>query len=77
MYKRQVYLTGYGFPVWRGGPMHFADQQGLLSVVQTMRRFAANPHDDAAFWQPAPLLEKLAAQGGSFGADHSRGGAAS
>ena len=72
-----VYLTGYGFPVWRGGPMHFADQQGLLSVVQTMRRFAANPHDDAAFWQPAPLLEKLAAQGGSFGADHSRGGAAS
>jgi 3-hydroxyacyl-CoA dehydrogenase len=50
-----VYLTGYGFPLWRGGPMCYADQQGLFNVVQTMmKRFAANPHDDATFWQPAP-----------------------
>ncbi len=62
-----VYLTGYGFPLWRGGPMCYADTQGLFNVVQTMKRFAANPLDDAAFWQPAPLLAKLAAEGKSFG----------
>ncbi len=61
-----VYLTGYGFPVHRGGPMNYADEVGLFNVVTTMRRFAANPHDDAGFWQPAPLLAKLAAEGGSF-----------
>jgi len=61
-----VYLTGYGFPLFRGGPMCYADQQGLFNVVQTMKRFAANPHDDGAFWQPAPLLAKLAAEGKSF-----------
>jgi len=61
-----VYLTGYGFPLFRGGPMCYADQQGLFNVVQAMKRFAANPHDDASFWQPAPLLAKLAAEGKSF-----------
>jgi 3-hydroxyacyl-CoA dehydrogenase len=61
-----VYLTGYGFPLWRGGPMCYADTQGLFNVVQTMKRFAANPADDAEFWQPAPLLAKLAAEGKSF-----------
>jgi 3-hydroxyacyl-CoA dehydrogenase len=61
-----VYLTGYGFPLHRGGPMCYADQVGLFNVVQAMKRFARNPHDDAAFWQPAPLLAKLAAEGKSF-----------
>lgn len=61
-----VYLTGYGFPLFRGGPMCYADTQGLFNVVQTMKKFAANPHDDASFWQPAPLLAKLAAEGKSF-----------
>ena len=61
-----VYLTGYGFPAWRGGPMRYADEQGLFNVVQTMQRFAANPLDDAASWQPAPLLARLAAEGKSF-----------
>ena len=61
-----VYLTGYGFPLWRGGPMCYADTQGLFNVVQTMKRFAANPLDDGAFWQPAPLLARLAAQSKSF-----------
>jgi len=61
-----VYLTGYGFPVWRGGPMHYASQVGLYNVAATMRRFAQNPRDDADFWQPAPLLAKLAAEGKSF-----------
>ncbi len=61
-----VYLTGYGFPLWRGGPMCYADQQGLYNVVRTMNEFAANPHDKASFWQPAPLLARLAADGKSF-----------
>jgi 3-hydroxyacyl-CoA dehydrogenase len=61
-----VYLTGYGFPLWRGGPMCWADQQGLFNVVQAMKRFARNPHDDAEFWQPAPLLARLVAEGKTF-----------
>ncbi|MDO8441260.1 MAG: 3-hydroxyacyl-CoA dehydrogenase family protein, partial [Polaromonas sp.] len=61
-----VYLTGYGFPVYRGGPMLYADQVGLFNVVQSMKRFAKNPLDDAKFWQPAPLLAKLAAEGKTF-----------
>ena len=61
-----VYLMGYGFPIYRGGPMNYADQFGLFNVVQAMGRFAKNPLDDAAFWQPAPLLAKLAAEGKFF-----------
>jgi 3-hydroxyacyl-CoA dehydrogenase len=61
-----VYLSGYGFPARRGGPMHHADAVGLYNVVRTMRRFAANPHGDPAFWEPAPLLARLAAEGKSF-----------
>ncbi len=61
-----VYLMGYGFPIYRGGPMNYADQVGLFNVVQSMGRFAQNPLDDAAFWQPAPLLARLAAEGRTF-----------
>ena len=61
-----VYLSGYGFPLFRGGPMFYADTVGLKKVVETMQAFARNPHDDAAFWQPAPLLDKLAADGKTF-----------
>lgn len=61
-----VYLTGYGFPIWRGGPMKYADQMGLFNVAESMKRFAQNPRDDAAFWQPAPMLAKLAAAGKTF-----------
>ncbi|MCW5236561.1 3-hydroxyacyl-CoA dehydrogenase NAD-binding domain-containing protein [Verminephrobacter eiseniae] len=61
-----VYITGYGFPMHRGGPMRYASELGLFNVVQAMGRFARNPHDDAAFWQPAPLLARLAAQGKTF-----------
>ena len=57
-----VYLTGYGFPFWRGGPMCYADSQGLFNVLRAMKRFAANPLDDAAFWEPAPLLQRLVAE---------------
>jgi len=61
-----VYITGYGFPIYRGGPMLYADQFGLFNVVQAMKRFAQNPHDDAQFWQPAPLLARLVADGKTF-----------
>jgi 3-hydroxyacyl-CoA dehydrogenase len=61
-----VYLTGYGFPIHRGGPMLYADQFGLFNVVQAMQRFAQNPLDDADFWQPAPLLLNLVAEGKNF-----------
>ena len=61
-----VYLTGYGFPLHRGGPMCYADTVGLYNVATTMQRFARNPLDDAAFWKPAPLLAKLAAEGKTF-----------
>ncbi len=61
-----VYITGYGFPMHRGGPMLYADQFGLFNVVQAMNRFAQNPLDDAEFWKPAPLLARLAAEGKTF-----------
>src|SRR6187431_3130380 len=51
-----VYITGYGFPIHRGGPMNYADQVGLFNVAQSMKRFQQNPRDDAAFWEPAPLI---------------------
>ncbi len=61
-----VYIFGYGFPVYRGGPLNYANEVGLFNVVQAMKRFAKNPLDDAKFWQPAPLLAKLAAEGQTF-----------
>ena len=61
-----VYLTGYGFPRFRGGPMFYADTVGLYNVVRTMKRFAQNPHGDPGFWQPAPLVARLAAEGKTF-----------
>ena len=61
-----VYLTGYGFPLYRGGPMFYADTVGLPNVVAAMERFAQNPHADPEFWKPAPLLARLAAEGKTF-----------
>ena len=61
-----VYLTGYGFPRWRGGPMHYADETGLYRVVRCMREFAQRADDDPTLWTPAPLLERLAGNGGHF-----------
>ena len=59
-----VYLAGYGFPVWRGGPMFHADTVGLYNVLASMRRYAKG-HEGAA-WEPAPLLVKLAEAGRAF-----------
>ncbi|MDB5854214.1 MAG: 3-hydroxyacyl-CoA dehydrogenase [Herminiimonas sp.] len=59
-----VYLTGYGFPVFRGGPMFYADSVGLTNVVMAMQKYAKGRHGEA--WKPAPLLAKLAAEGKTF-----------
>ncbi|HUA26458.1 MAG TPA: 3-hydroxyacyl-CoA dehydrogenase NAD-binding domain-containing protein [Steroidobacteraceae bacterium] len=61
-----VYLNGYGFPAHRGGPMFYADQTGLSKVAGVLRRVAASPGADVAFWTPAPLLARLALEGGTF-----------
>ena len=55
-----VYVNGYGFPAYKGGPMYWAQHAGLAPVVQTMRRLAPT---HGARWRPAPLLERLAASG--------------
>ncbi len=53
-----VYLTGYGFPRFRGGPMFFGQQFGFEKAITAMQRFAKLPNADAIFWQPdAWLLE--------------------
>jgi 3-hydroxyacyl-CoA dehydrogenase len=59
-----VYLTGYGFPVYRGGPMFYADTVGLFNVLMAMEKYAKGRHGDA--WKPAPLLVKLAGEGKGF-----------
>ena len=59
-----VYLTGYGFPLHRGGPMLYADTVGLPQVLEAIRGFARGRHGEA--WTPAPLLERLAAEGKGF-----------
>ena len=58
-----VYLAGYGFPPFRGGPMFHADTVGLFNVLRAMERFA---RADPDFWKPAPLLQRLAAEGKTF-----------
>jgi 3-hydroxyacyl-CoA dehydrogenase len=58
-----VWLTGYGFPAYRGGPMFYADTVGLKHIVETLSKFQAM---NAADFKPAPLLEKLAAEGRGF-----------
>jgi 3-hydroxyacyl-CoA dehydrogenase len=60
-----VYVNGYGFPAWRGGPMYWAEHAGLQSVVDTMRRLTPT---HGARWAPAALLERLAASGQGWSA---------
>jgi 3-hydroxyacyl-CoA dehydrogenase len=61
-----VYLMGYGFPIWRGGPMHYADSQTLYEVSRRMQSFATQSGGDSEFWKPAALIERLASEGRSF-----------
>jgi 3-hydroxyacyl-CoA dehydrogenase len=59
-----IYLTGYGFPAWRGGPMFYADTMGLPNVVARIEEFEQR-HSEA-LWNPAPLLKRLAAKNETF-----------
>ena len=61
-----VYLNGYGFPAYRGGPMFYGNGVGLIMVARALSRIAAVPGADAAFWTPAPLLARLAQEGRTF-----------
>jgi 3-hydroxyacyl-CoA dehydrogenase len=63
-----VYLNGYGFPAYRGGPMFFADQTGFNEIARALKGIAAEPGSDVEAWTPAPLLIRLAAQGQTFSA---------
>ena len=58
-----VWIAGYGWPVYRGGPMFYADTVGLKAVLEKLSEFEAKFGED---FKPAPLLEKLAAEGGAF-----------
>lgn len=61
-----VYLNGYGFPAYRGGPMFYGDSVGLTTVARALRRIAAERGADTAFWRPAALLARLARDGRTF-----------
>jgi len=58
-----TFVAGYGFPRHRGGPMKWADMTGLDKVLADIQAFAK---EDPLFWQPAPLLEQLVAEGRNF-----------
>jgi 3-hydroxyacyl-CoA dehydrogenase len=60
-----VYINGYGFPAWRGGPMYWGENEiGLERILNRMREFA-DLHGEQ-YWRPSPLLEQLVAEGGSL-----------
>jgi 3-hydroxyacyl-CoA dehydrogenase len=59
-----VYLTGYGFPAYRGGPMFYADTVGLKNVLNSIQKFQSGYKGEV--WKPAPLLVKLANEGRKF-----------
>ncbi len=59
-----VYVNGYGFPTYIGGPMWYADKQGLGNVLADIRRFHEESGDEV--WKPAALLERLVAEGRTF-----------
>lgn len=59
-----VLLHGYGFPRWKGGPMHWADAQGLAGIAGDIAKYAKQ---DSYFWQISPLLEELASKNAKFG----------
>lgn len=58
-----IYVYGYGFPPYRGGPMYYADAVGATTVYERVKEFHAQ---HGKLWEPAPLLERLAKEGGRF-----------
>jgi 3-hydroxyacyl-CoA dehydrogenase len=61
-----VYVYGFGFPRYRGGPMFYADSVGLPTVLARVKEYRARFGD---YWEPAPLIERLVAQGRGFYSD--------
>jgi 3-hydroxyacyl-CoA dehydrogenase len=61
-----IWVYGYGFPAWRGGPMFYADRIGLAHIRDRLAALAAATGD--ARHQPAPLLVRLASEGRGFAA---------
>ncbi|HEY0395370.1 MAG TPA: 3-hydroxyacyl-CoA dehydrogenase NAD-binding domain-containing protein [Candidatus Elarobacter sp.] len=59
-----VWVYGYGFPAWRGGPLRWADSVGLPAILEKLRAYE-RAHGES--WAPAPLLRELAESGGTFG----------
>ncbi len=59
-----VWVNGYGFPIGKGGPMHWADTQGFARIVERLEYWHGKTGN--AVFKPAPLLKKLASEGGSF-----------
>jgi len=59
-----VWVNGYGWPVYRGGPMFYADSIGLDNVMARLKEFQEQDGDD--FWEPAALIKKLVAEGKGF-----------
>jgi 3-hydroxyacyl-CoA dehydrogenase len=58
-----IYINGYGFPAWRGGPMFYADRVGLKTIYERVCDFHRQFGER---WEPAPLLKRLAAEGSTF-----------
>jgi 3-hydroxyacyl-CoA dehydrogenase len=59
-----VWIFGYGFPIAKGGPMHWADAEGLSKIRDTLAKYAKATGDDGL--EPAPLLDRLANEGKTF-----------
>jgi 3-hydroxyacyl-CoA dehydrogenase len=58
-----IYCYGFGFPRYRGGPMFYAETLGLPTVLDRVKQYRARFGD---YWSPAPLLERLVAEGRGF-----------
>jgi 3-hydroxyacyl-CoA dehydrogenase len=61
-----VWINGYGFPPYRGGPMFYADSIGLKTVYDKICAYRDSLGDEFGYWEPAPLLERLAKENGRF-----------
>ena len=59
-----VWVNGYGWPVYRGGPMHWADSVGLAEIVEKIEGYSASL--GGRHWELSPLLARLAAEGGTI-----------
>ena len=60
-----VYINGYGFPIWRGGPMHHANAMGLDKVIEKLEKYREITGNDV--YKPSEMLVNLAKDGGKLG----------